>query len=690
MTAWLLLLRGFLVVAAIGFIVSGLDDLFVDLFYYWRRAYRRLFKAKRYTPLTEEALRARAEQPVAIMIPAWHEHAVIARMLENTIRWLDYTDYDIFVGTYPNDDPTMLAVAGVQAREPRVHRIVCPHDGPTSKADCLNWVFEGIRLHEKKTGRRYAIFMIHDSEDIVHPLTLKLVNYLIPKVHMVQLPVVPLETSLRNLTAGTYLDEFAEFHTKDLLVRERVAGMIPSAGVGTGFSREAIDALAGSTRNQLFNVETLTEDYDFGFRLKDLGFRSILVQFSIERTRVVRGGWWRRRERLETVRELVATREFFPARFGDAVRQKSRWIYGIVFQGWRQIGWRGDAGMRYMIMRDRKALLVNLINVAGYVLLVLWLGTALVLWGWPGLRRADLPPLVPPGSWVWGLVVVATTLMVHRMLQRVVAVRRVSTWPQAVLSLPRMVWGNFVNFAAVWKAFGQFLHWSRTGQRVAWLKTEHAFPTETQLLAFKRKLGDLLLENRALSLQHLQHAMEVQQGTGERLGDVLTRLGYVEEDALLPVLAQQLRVAAWDGDGSAIPRALGRLIPEQRARELLALVVAEEPAGLLVAAADPGGVVLRGWLDQHLGRPYRIVLAGRQRLLDAIDRVHRRTGVETRKVMLGELLLQAGVITAEQLAIALEEQRATGKKLGEILEAYGILTAEQLRARLEEQARRVA
>src|SRR5262245_39961038 len=26
----------------------------------------------------------------------------------------------------------------------RVHKIVIPHDGPTSNADCLNWVYHGI------------------------------------------------------------------------------------------------------------------------------------------------------------------------------------------------------------------------------------------------------------------------------------------------------------------------------------------------------------------------------------------------------------------------------------------------------------------------------------------------------------------------------------------------------------------
>jgi adsorption protein B len=39
---------------------------------------------------------------------------------------------------------------------------------------------------------------------------------------MVQLPVTPMEMPWHYWTSGTYLDEFGENHSKDLLVRERL------------------------------------------------------------------------------------------------------------------------------------------------------------------------------------------------------------------------------------------------------------------------------------------------------------------------------------------------------------------------------------------------------------------------------------------------------------------------------------
>ena len=84
-----------------------------------RQSYRRLFKLKHYKPLTEEDLAANPEKHVAIMVPAWQEEPVIARMLRHSLKVLNYTNYDIFVGTYSNDEGTQLRVAVVLPEDPR-------------------------------------------------------------------------------------------------------------------------------------------------------------------------------------------------------------------------------------------------------------------------------------------------------------------------------------------------------------------------------------------------------------------------------------------------------------------------------------------------------------------------------------------------------------------------------------------
>ena len=54
---------------------------------------------------------------------------------------------------------------------------------------------------------RFDILAGHDAEDLIHPLELRLFNYLIPEYDFVQTPVLPLELRPSQLVAGTYLDE---------------------------------------------------------------------------------------------------------------------------------------------------------------------------------------------------------------------------------------------------------------------------------------------------------------------------------------------------------------------------------------------------------------------------------------------------------------------------------------------------
>jgi bacteriophage N4 adsorption protein B len=251
------------------FLISGLDDLFIDICYIVRTTYRRLFVLPRIRRLSEQDLLDCPEKPIAVLVPAWDESAVIRPMLINMARTLNYRNVHIFVGTYPNDTATGDEVDRVRADYPHIHKIVTGHDGPTNKADCLNWIYQGIRSYERQNGMQFELFVMQDCEDVVHPLCYKLFNFLIPRFDMIQLPVHSLPRKWHEFTGSHYKDEFAQLHHKDLVVREVLGRSIPAAGVGCAFSRRAFETVAHSRGNEVFSIESLTEDYDLGFRLKE-------------------------------------------------------------------------------------------------------------------------------------------------------------------------------------------------------------------------------------------------------------------------------------------------------------------------------------------------------------------------------------------------------------------------------------
>ncbi len=51
---------------------------------------------------------------------------------------------------------------------------------------------------------------------------------------------------------------------------------------------------------------------------------------------------------------MICVREYFPDTFSTAVRQKSRWIIGIVFQGFKTHKWTSSLTLNYFLWRDRK------------------------------------------------------------------------------------------------------------------------------------------------------------------------------------------------------------------------------------------------------------------------------------------------------------------------------------------------
>jgi adsorption protein B len=612
------------------------------------------------------------------MIPAWNEAAVIRQMLENAVETFHYANYQIFVGTYPNDEATERAVELVRENYDNVQRIVCPDNGPTNKADCLNWIYHGIRHFERENGIQFEIFVMHDSEDIVHPMSLKLFNYLIPRKHMVQLPVFALEQDTWSFTGGHYIDEFAEHHRKNMVVREALSGRIPSAGVGCAFSREALEKMGGERKGQLFNIQSMTEDYDFGMHIRTLGLSSIFVKFPVERTVTTFSRWFGRRD--ATVREYIGTREFFPNRPWPAIKQRARWIVGIAFQGWSQLGWRGGFWSKYQLLQDRKQLITGFFNVLGYVVLAIVGAVQIHNWLYPDSYR--YPPLVSRHGWLWTVIVIDTFFMFERFFWRAYCVQRIYGWRQAVLSVPRQVWGNVIGFASVTRAFYLFARSRFTGRLITWEKTEHEFPSEKELLAFRRRLGDLLLERRLITVAQLENALKAQNERPypKRLGRILVGMGLLHEDALTKVVSAQLSLplVSLDPYQTAI-ELLEKLPYELAVRYSIYPVRNGSRHGngngnvkrLLVAVESPLSKNDREFLSQQLHLNIEMCMATRSDLAFAIRRGYQRlagfkqNAEESRR--LGTFLVERGLLSQDQLEIALKMQRASYRRLGDIL-----------------------
>jgi adsorption protein B len=452
-TQWLaafdFLLRETSLFAAVGFLVLGAGDLALDLIWIGRTLGRRQRVPHCGAGVTAADLpRAEHPGPIAIFVPAWDEAEVIGRMLGHTLASIDHRDFRLYVGCYPNDQATIGAVRTID--DPRLSLVLGPAPGPTTKADCLNHIWQAMMKDEEISGRRFKAAVLHDAEDVVHSAELRVFESLVERFDLVQLPVLPLIDPRSRWIAGHYADEFAEAHGKELVVREALGAGLPSAGVGCAIARGALDRLA-EAHGTPFDSESLTEDYELGLRLHTIGGRSAFVRLS--------GA---------PGRPDVSVREYFPVTLSAAVGQKARWMRGIALSGWDRLGWSGGWAERWMRMRDRQSVLAALILAAGYLALLLW-----TLRGAGTL--AGLAPSFHIPDFLRALLLANGGLLAWRLAMRAGFVARAYGWSEALRSVPRMVVANAIAMLAARQAV---MRYAGQGTARRWDKTAHAFPSE--------------------------------------------------------------------------------------------------------------------------------------------------------------------------------------------------------------------
>ncbi len=455
-------------------LLSGLDDFVPLLICIWARVRR-----KQAFDCTADI--QQDEGMIAVFVPCWQEAGVIGRMVRHNLSAIRYRNFHFFLGVYPNDEPTLKAIAELTADFSNVHLATCPHAGPTSKADCLNWIYQGMLSYEKRETVRFDTVVLHDAEDLIHPDAFSIINTARRNHAMVQVPVVPLPTPLHEVTHAVYCDEFAEFQTIDMPARQFSRSFVPSNGVGTGFGREILERLAEERGNRVFDPASLTEDYEIGVYIHRAGHSQFFVPLASGK------------------RGFIATREYFPRKIRSAIRQRTRWVTGIALQSWERDGWRGPWRIRYWFWRDRKGLIANplsfLTNLLFTAGLIDWfLSTAKHR---PWTFAVSNPAVV---ALCWNTLL----LQCFRLALRTFCVGRIFGFTLASGVVLRSLHANFINCCASFGAVWRYAHARAERRPLVWLKTEHAYPVPCSLDSDRRDLTDVLIASGYVSEEKME------------------------------------------------------------------------------------------------------------------------------------------------------------------------------------------
>lgn len=421
---------------AIAYLLLGLDSLWIDWMFLKKNLGAEL--------VTEDDLATWIREPerkILILVPAWKESKIIQGMLRGNLGRIQYQNFLFLVGCYPNDMPTCRAVLEIAQESDQVLTFMNEQPGPTSKGQLLN------RMVQEAVAGNYGefdIILFQDAEDIIHPLSLKLVNSISKEWSFIQLPVFSFPISRRLQAGAVYMEEFAESHTRDLLVRSHLHLALPSAGVGTAITKRAVQKIMAAQKGQLLDESCLTEDYCLGVKAHTLG----ISQTFVCRYLIQKGGQ----------KDWIATREYFPRMVNASLKQKARWIQGIALESALRVGWFGSLSNKLFLWRDRKALLANSLGILGLFHL------PLLPW---------LESLPTPVQWLLplnGICFLIRFFCRHKAYQRVY---QRNDWFWLLLRYPLSI---VINGTAGFMALKKFSESQWKKEPSPWIKTEHEIP----------------------------------------------------------------------------------------------------------------------------------------------------------------------------------------------------------------------
>jgi MSHA biogenesis protein MshE len=206
----------------------------------------------------------------------------------------------------------------------------------------------------------------------------------------------------------------------------------------------------------------------------------------------------------------------------------------------------------------------------------------------------------------------------------------------------------------------------------------------------KIRLGELLVQNHLITEKQLETALDQQKKKRNKLGNTLVELGYVTSYDILECIATQLKIPCINLQHYKYRPEVARLLPETYARRFRALVLDDSQPQLLVGMVEPTDIYAIDELTKILNRPIRLGVVRESDLLQAIDKIYRRTDeIVNIAGELGDELARGGVNLADLLPAAELEDAPVVRLLRSLFEDAVQIGASDIHIEPDENALRI-
>lgn len=135
------------------------------------------------------------------------------------------------------------------------------------------------------------------------------------------------------------------------------------------------------------------------------------------------------------------------------------------------------------------------------------------------------------------------------------------------------------------------------------------------------RIGEMLLDEEIITQDQLKECLQEQKVTGEKVGQVLVRKGYVSLEVLMAFLGTQMGVPYISlAEMQKIPAALVKLLPEQLMRTQNVIPVEKKGNTLILATADPSNVFVTDDIKMTTKCDLELRLSSEKEIKAALDK----------------------------------------------------------------------
>ena len=173
------------------------------------------------------------------------------------------------------------------------------------------------------------------------------------------------------------------------------------------------------------------------------------------------------------------------------------------------------------------------------------------------------------------------------------------------------------------------------------------------------KLGDLLVKSGTVTQAQLDRALELQESTGERLGEVLQKHGFITEKQLIDTLMDQLGVEFVDLNACSIPPEMAQILPKSIAKKHMVVPIRANRTDVQLAMADPLNFVAVEEVQAVTRRRVIPVIAASAALERAVQNLYSNQGaMQAIEDMRRDLLGSQYGAAAQAQSLSVDEDEA--------------------------------